>query len=322
MSIFKKKPGKKEQSKGKQEGSIVSSLRKKVSFEISDDSLIMNSFDFQGQCHCSENGIYILAWRDYTEMGEATGDFLLIENDTLIVRSKLQRPNDGKVSNSGVFVISDWTWREKPNGIIYIIEPDGNEIIQKKFEAHIACNGISVDGRYAACATANSDNLDGNKIYFFDITNERLKWNKELESYPPDSFSFDTKNETLFLEYNDGKRYRYNFDGVFMDSSKWEEDRKDQFSGYDWFYLAEEKQEELDQSDADPSQYNEIISILEKALDKGVSESWESKIHRNLGEIYLKQNSINNAIQQFEIAISINPKIGVRKTLEKLKSEK
>jgi hypothetical protein len=43
-------------------------------------------------------------------------------------------------------------------------------------------------------------------------------------------------------------------------------------------------------------------------------------IHRQIGEIYLKQNKVVDTIQHFEIALSLNPKIGLKKVLQNLKN--
>ncbi|MDM7918533.1 MAG: tetratricopeptide repeat protein [Methanosarcina sp.] len=44
-----------------------------------------------------------------------------------------------------------------------------------------------------------------------------------------------------------------------------------------------------------------------------------SKIHRALGEIFRLQGNDVEAIKHFETALKLNPRIGVKRTLEKLK---
>jgi len=67
--------------------------------------------------------------------------------------------------------------------------------------------------------------------------------------------------------------------------------------------------------------YDEVIDLLKRALDKGVSENTQARIHRNIGEIYYKRGQNSKAIEHFEIAVSLNPKVGVKRLLDKLKME-
>ncbi|MGB4752013.1 MAG: tetratricopeptide repeat protein [Fervidobacterium sp.] len=53
----------------------------------------------------------------------------------------------------------------------------------------------------------------------------------------------------------------------------------------------------------------------------GLSENTQARIHRNIGEIYYKRGQNSKAIEHFEIAVSLNPKVGVKRLLDKLKME-
>lgn len=66
--------------------------------------------------------------------------------------------------------------------------------------------------------------------------------------------------------------------------------------------------------------YDEVIGLLKQALGKGVSENTQAHIHRNIGKIYHKRGANSEAIKHFETAMSLNPKVGVKKLLEKLKT--
>lgn len=278
-------------------------------------------------CH-SENGRFILSWSDadpeglcdgYREKGH--GRYLLIDGDNIILQGKLERPNDGKVSDQGIFVINDWMFGEGLKNTFYAFDTIGKKIIQHKVTANLDKPGISTDGRYAACQTYYSDTEDGNKIFFFDLVRKELVWKCEPKTGRPDDYYFDIENKILHLLYKTGGDYQYSFDGEFLDSEKWEQEYQKTSNGYELFNIAVEKKQHLEPGNADSPSYDEIISLMKKALDRGVSEYYQALIHRELGEIYQRQGRIYEAIHHFEKAISLNPKIGLKKAVKILKEE-
>ena len=158
------------------------------------------------------------------------------------------------------------------------------KLIQYKYNANLYNNGLSKNGEFAVCQTGNSDNEDGNKLSFFDLDKRRLVWKIEPKPQWADNYGFDIEKEILSLYYEDGRTYRYGLLQV-----------------------------------ANLSTYSEFISMMKKALEKGVSEYYQSLIHRELGEVYQKIDAQSEAIHHFEKAISLNPKIGVKKMLKSLK---
>jgi len=119
--------------------------------------------------------------------------------------------------------------------------------------------------------------------------------------------------------YDKGRSYRYNFNGNFLDAERWEKERINFVSGYELLTIAETKKQQLESMNADLSLYDDVIGLLKQALDKGVSENTQAHIHRNIGGIYHKRGANSEAINHFETAMRLNPKVGVKKLLEKLK---
>ena len=68
--------------------------------------------------------------------------------------------------------------------------------------------------------------------------------------------------------------------------------------------------------------YAESIALIKCALERGVSDNYQARIHRALGEIYHKCGKATKATEHLETALRLNPKVGVQKMLNKLKSEK
>jgi hypothetical protein len=294
--------------------------------ELSHDFLSIFKLNYHGEFHRSENGRFILSWSDADEEGlqggardSGNGRYILIDGDKIILQGELERPNDGKVSNQGFFVINDWMFKGDLTGTFYAFDISGKKLIRYKVSANLGKSGISNDGRYAVCQTYDSKTEDGNKIFLFDLIKQELVWKWEPKTGWADNYCFDVDNKILSLVGETGKSYRYSFDGNFLDSEKWEEERLESANGYELLNIAVEKRRHLESINANLAVNDEVIPLLKKALDMGVSEYCQATIHRELGEAYQKLGMITEAIKNFEKAISLNPKIGVTKRLKSLK---
>ena len=301
-------------------------MRQNNIFEISGKVIHINKLNFFGLFHRSENGRFILAWSDYdpaSKIGgmreKGYGRYVLIEKGKVILQGKLERPNDGKVSNLGIFILNDWMFGQELRGTFYAFDSSGKLLIKHTCNANLYNNGLSNDGRYAVCQTAPNDGEDGNKLFFFNLQERRLVWKHEPIPGWAKNYYFDTIQQVLYLIYEDGRRYRYSFDGNFLDKKKWERERIYFISGYELLTIAEGKRQQLKSTNANLSQYDEIINLLNMALARGVSRNTQARIHKIIGEIYYKCGHKSEAIKHFEMAMSLNPKVGVKKLLKKLK---
>lgn len=300
----------------------ISKMSKNIASMSDEDLSIYLYSNFGGHFFIAQKEDYRLGWMEYISEGEKAAKFLLIEKNEIILSGKMIRPMEGKVATNGTFILSDWHSEDEYGGIFYVIRKDGVVIVQCKVKANLGNTGISDDGNYAVCQTWNSpiSPEDSNKLFFFDLTKPVLVWSCEPEPGQADSIRFDNKNKILFLDYNNGKSYQYDYDGHFLDSEKWQKDRADNANGYELLTIADELIESIGNSASDIDQFNEAFSIIKKALEKGVSEYTQSTVYRQLGEIYMKFNKNSEAIKHFEKALSLNPKIGLKKILAKLKN--
>lgn len=276
----------------------------------------------------SDNGKYILAWSDSSPddsligaRNSGNGRYALFCEGMLLFKGELQRPNDGKVSNQGNFIINDWTFGEGNQGVFYAFDSKSNILISRRFKANLGPNAISSDGNFAACQALYSDNEDGNALAFFDLSLKILSWKAEPIPGPADELRFDSTNSTLHLIYNDGGDFRYDFQGHFLDEPHWQKKAANSVNGYDLLNLATDKWDDLKSKKAAPSDYEEVLSLLKRSIEKGISEYFQARAYRILGELSLKMNQRFAAIDYFEKAISANPRIGVKKLLAKLKTE-
>jgi len=276
----------------------------------------------------SDDGKYLLAWSDSSPddsmigaRNSGNGRYALFYEGNILFKGELQRPNDGKVSNQGNFIINDWTFGEGKQGIFYAFDSKANILISKIIKANLGATAISSDGNFAACQAFFSDNEDGNTLVFFDLSLKKMLWKTEPIPGPANDLRFDATNPVLHLIYNDGGDFRYDFHGIFLDDQQWNKQTADSVNGYDLLDMATEKWDDLEPKTDDPSKCDEIISMLKRSIEKGISDYFQAHAYRLLGEISQELNQRYAAIDYFEKAMAADPKIGVKKVLAKLKAE-
>lgn len=226
------------------------------------------------------------------------------------------------ISNNGNFFLSD-----KHRFSAY--DNEGNLLVQNDFESELLRIRISNDGNYAACVTFGDERvIDSNTLFFFSLERKERDWGHKLNPNRPNGLHFDLTNQILYAIYDlyhnkrlslvKGEvRYGYSFNGDFLDAARFEKERIDFLSDYSKLNLAEKKIKELDISNSDVALYDEILDLLNSIDDE--SKNTQAEVQRCIGEMYYKKGDYTLAIENFENALSLNPKVGVKRKLTKLK---
>ena len=134
-----------------------------------------------------------------------------------------------------------------------------------------------------------------------------------------EEFNFDNIQNVLLISYEKGGKYRYSLKGEFSDKDKFMKEQLINANGYELFDLAKEKMNDLDYKTSDLSDYEEVISILVKASNKNITIYTKARINRLIGEIYYNYGMNNEALKNFEKAISNDPNVGVKRLYDKIK---
>lgn len=289
----------------------------KIDYSITDN--VLSAGDFTGECPRSPKGKFILAWKDQNENGKS----ILLEKGKIKLQAKMRHPNNGMVSNPGVFILSDLTFKGM-YGVFHIINSDGETLIKQRCKANLGPIGISDDGRFDVCqALESTGKSDSCKLFFFDIKNRKLLWKKVPETVGTElnwakSYRFDTKKKILYLIHDKNRAYRYTFEGTFLDPKLYRHDCINSGSDIEFLEAVNGLKADLSEN-TDPREYEALIIPLKKGLKRFSDKDSKSKIHRVPGEILYLQGNNAEAIKHFENALKINPKVGVKRTLEKLK---
>lgn len=185
------------------------------------DFIQIPSRDFFGPSVKSPNGRYTLAWCDGGPDQSRKGRYFLLDRGRIIVEGGMPRPNDGRVVDSGVFILNDWGSINTLSGTFTAFDPDGTVRFRRSFRANLFNNGLSDDGHFAVCQTANAPDEDGGSLFVFDLYE-----GKEIASWHPESgwansYGFPGDGNTVRLVYRDRGAFAYSFDGTFIDRMKW-----------------------------------------------------------------------------------------------------
>lgn len=303
--------------------------RRSLSLKFYDRMISIDDRDFFGRYSKSTDGDFVLAWRDADPVAyrggfrdSGKGDYLLLHDGQIIAEGRMERPNDGRVANSGRFTLSDWRFGDALRSTFYIFDSQGEILVSKEFKANALQSDISPDGRFAVFVTARSDNEDSNKMSLFDVDAETILWSKWPESGVPDRYEYDAKAGLLWLVYEGKGRYSFSMsDGTFLDLDRWETDR------IDWAHPFELSRIGLEKLKAAGKDLNletgaEIAFILKKAIASGVDESKfeHSRTLKALGDLWERLGDNREALKCFEEAQSIDPKVAVKRRISRVSS--
>lgn len=273
---------------------------------------------FYGRKQYSPNRQYCVSYADgHFENDKCkNGDIALVKDKKLLFKKKLQRPNDCFVSNDGIVIACDWLNSDALTGKLLIFNETGEELFSKKTTANLGNCAISDNSQIALFETHNSDTNDGDKIFIVDIASKQII--KRFER--PASFNsaiIDTENKRIKLKDHKGFVFEIDFDGNQTNIEEYENHILTKGSVYDRLWVYADKPDEIKLKDP------KYLELLTKALtDKDASYSFgNDKIYRMIGEYHEANEDISKTIENWEKAMQINPKIGVKRKLDNLKKQ-
>lgn len=284
---------------------------------------------FFGRYSLSPNGCFTLGWSDSDQNAgvggfreKGNGAYILLENDTVLLQGQIPRPNSGKVANSGTFVLNDWMFGSALQGTFWAFNKAGSVIIKEFFSANMHNNGLSPDGRYAVCQCLHSETEDANVVAFFDTERGIMLWKRRPETGCAQTFDFDLAKEILILNYRDLGSFRYSFYGAFLDADAWNEKRIERASAFDLALMARRKIKESAKS-LSAQEAKELLDVLRRALQKGLDEypSEKARVYKSIGEVYETLGKPREAIVNFQAALKLDPKVGLKRRLSELQKQ-
>lgn len=274
---------------------------------------------FYGTEQFSPNKMFCVVYsRGYYENDKwIDGHFAVVHDKKLLFKKRIARPNDCYVSNNGISICCDWLNTNNLEGQFTVFNHTGEQIFQKKTTANLGFGSISDDGKIAIFETYNSKTEDSNQIFLIDIENCTVL-NKFDRPYSFVKAQIDTEKSIIELIDNKKFIYKIDYSGNQTNKVEYELQILEKGSIYDKLYFYSKK------PDDEKYQDNSYLHTLTKAIkDKDANHSFGlDRIYRLIGEYHKANGDFERTIENWEKAIEINPKVGVKRQLEKLKSKK
>jgi len=296
-------------------------FKKKDDVQRSGDNWVnVESIGFHGLCSESPNGEYIVGWRDSSfekkicgSRDSGNGDFVLARKGLLLFHGESQRPNKARVANNGTFIINDCMFGENRQGTFFVFNKHGDLIVKDFEEKNIQKGIITPDGNYAICLWALGF------ASFFDVGKRIVLWKKSLEVDNITNVHFDEMNTKIYFTCKDGSLYGYDFDGELIDKDAWEKAKVDAMTSFHFLGEAEGKWKKSNKTLED---IEEIERLLNLSLDRGDFRKYpkcSAKVYRLWGETKEALGMTDAAVSFFEKAIDLDPNVGLKKRLAKLR---
>jgi len=269
---------------------------------------------FYCQAENSPNQVFTVCFCDgYTNIDQwVDGDIALLKGKEKLYHIKIQRPNSAHVSNDGIVVCADRVNSDLTNGEFMLFDPYGKILFQHKVKANIGETAISADSTLAVFDTYGSDNEDSSQVFLIDVPQNRSIRQFE-RNFDMSSASFDLVTERIRFSNHKGYTYETDYFGSQTNLGEYEKQVWELGSIYEKIHLFEKipiKERNENQT---------YVPLLEAAIVDPViiSSNYQGIVFRKLGEYYESQNDIPATIGYFEKALAVDPKIGVRRKLDK-----
>lgn len=254
----------------------------------------------------------------------------MLEEERVVARGTLERPNDGAISDSGRFILTDWLFGDRLAGTFYAMASDGTVLVTEPLGANARTSTISRDGRYAAVATAAnpSDLAWSLRLLVFDLDGGRRLWDASLPQQAV-SIMIDTGREVVHVELAQGggldARLR---DGHIVPAAY----RALLFSNNPYLVvgvIADELAAASDPLDVELVERwsQELVAAVraravsvEAAKDEGLdpSRGFEAKAWRLRGEMAERLGRSADALDAYTRAVELDPRVGVRRRIAAL----
>jgi hypothetical protein len=274
--------------------------------------------DFVGQRAASPDRRYTLLWSDryWLEGTLVGGRYFLVDRDVVAARGSMERPQDGKVADDGTFILNDWGASDALSGTFRAFRADGSEILSRRFSANLLNNGLSRDGRLAVCQTCNAPGSpDSSILAVFDLDRgaELAAWT--AESGWASGYEFPPDEDRIRMVRRDRPNLDYSLAGDFLDRRLWLKDECARRT----LYVIRKALAEGEAATGLSAQG--LRAGVRQALADG-DERFEADAWRLLGEIEEGAGEAHAALDAYERALAVNPKVGVAKRAAALRKAK
>lgn len=266
------------------------------------------ALNMMGQQAKSPSGRYELIWQDSARSADALdvrGRYVLIDGGKVVIDGRMARPQAGKVSDAGRFILNDWGARDELAGIFSAFAADGRQIVSRNYSANLLNNGLSSDGNLAICQTCNAPGSpDSSMLEIFDLEAGTSVARWAAESGWADGYEFPEGSGSVRMIRRDKPSLEYTLQGEFLDRIVW---LRDEIARGNVFVIRKALKEG---PDAHGITLDDFAAGTRAAL-ADEDQRFRADALRLIGEIEEQAGNPLAALNAYDEALSLNPKIGV-----------
>ena len=280
----------------------------------------IRELDLYWQFAISPNRKFRLAWES-----QIPGRIVLLFENQILWQRKFIRPMQGAISNKGLIVIND-ALAEGGNGILqgrfYLLSPTGDISFVQQFSANLGECGIT--DNIAWCRTYRSNiEEDSSKLSVFSLSPIQPIFKIDL----PSEFieKVDLIDGKMAVQTKDFGECLLTLDGKWVNFEDVNKKREERIirNGDVWELMSfiDDKIRFKEISQMQEADFRKVLSLMSKASPMLADNPHpRAKLERQIGEMLIAKGHVKEAVKHLEMAVSINPKVGVQKMLKKLKS--
>lgn len=246
--------------------------------------------------------------------GRRDGAYAVLEDRIMRANGTAERPHDAMVADNGAFVFNDWMHSGELVGLFMGFHANGKPAFAQQFAANLGCNGLSADGRFAACQTLHSPGSpDDTVVALFDLEKGAMLAKFSVECGTAERFEFEPDLQRVHVLTRDGDRETYGFDGTMIDRQAWLDRR---IARGDLQVIGAILK-------ASPVPLGEnFAQCLRDGLSRTAAEgeAWsQARACRLTGELEEKMGRPEAALAAYDRALLLDPQAGVSRRADKLR---
>ena len=251
-------------------------------------------------------------------VGES-GTVALQRGEQILWEITLPRPNNPSVSNNGTVTVENWGPPDSTTleSRFLIFDVEGEPLLDRHFDANAYDSGISPDGTLAWLTTANAGSDDGSRLFVYDIAARKRILKTELLMRGVEHVE---RSENGLLVKIEGLICRYE-DGTLVESDDFDWAREEQMFDHARSpnSVADAAKSRLERAnELSDEQLRATIDRVDQFDGQGTDRAW-ARLYRRRGELYHYLGEDKNALADYEKALSLNEKVGVKRKTKKLR---
>lgn len=267
----------------------------------------------------SPNKRFTVGWRRGHQHGTAWefGRVILRDSKGIVFSVTLESPNAAYVDDAGNVVVEDWL-RDDLSGAIHRFNSNGEMLWTNRYSANIGESGISRSGKLVFVTTLSSDSeTHSQKVFLLDGDTGKPLWVHDGW----EDVRFKGEKLVRIFELPDGSKKTFAFDANGNLPDELTEAQaaafKERDRGRHWVALPA-AQEALRSGNLAGAESE--LALLKDQLSE-LPPKVQALYWRTCGEISLVRGDKEGTLRDWEKALLLDPKVGIRRRLDQLRSQ-